>query len=544
MASGSADRLDVTAWIAPARGAPAARSGWEAAGVAARSGDAPQDRFGEALSAARVQDEAAAARTRGAAQRGETDAARARQATQRNQVEANRATVERTRADIRAEGARAQDIRAQDSRAQDSRAGPARPATGAPDGRPENAQAGCSQAERSPAPAAASTDRKADAPAAQPSGAERAAARPSEAPASATDAAATADTVTQTNDQADAAPEMQTVEPAAQPAPADPSAALLALLATLAEGGPVRTTAAGDASAGVGESQTGDGTAETKAGALGSASATASAAAAPGLHAASTAGSAPRDREAVTGIAEAKAGGAAPVPPVSPGSAGKDSATVEAGPGDAVPDAVMAGKDFLAALADAGQGTGAAPPPGSPPPAAIASQPAATQATPASASGAAQAAAPQAPAPSRTEPPIPIGQVPMTIGLRSLGGSNEFQIRLDPVELVRIDVKLAIDKAHGTVMTHLVVDRPETLAMLQRDAGQLQQALSQAGLDPSGGGLNLSLRGDGGAQGGGAQQDNAPRGGAAPRFRDPGEAPQEIAPTRWLRGYGGVDIRI
>ncbi|MFC6740326.1 flagellar hook-length control protein FliK [Methylobacterium tardum] len=61
---------------------------------------------------------------------------------------------------------------------------------------------------------------------------------------------------------------------------------------------------------------------------------------------------------------------------------------------------------------------------------------------------------------------------------------EEFQIRLDPVELGRIDVKLEIDKARGTVTTHLVVDRPETLAMLQRDAGQLQQALSQAGLDP------------------------------------------------------------
>ncbi|MCJ2100494.1 flagellar hook-length control protein FliK [Methylobacterium sp. E-046] len=133
----------------------------------------------------------------------------------------------------------------------------------------------------------------------------------------------------------------------------------------------------------------------------------------------------------------------------------------------------------------------------------------------------------------------------MTIGLRSLGGSSEFQIRLDPVELGRIDVKLAIDKAHGTVMTHLVVDRPETLALLQRDAGQLQQALSQAGLDPSGGGLNLSLRGDGGAQaGGGGQQDGAPRGGATAWTRDKGDAPQEVAPTRWLRGYGGVDIRI
>jgi flagellar hook-length control protein FliK len=133
----------------------------------------------------------------------------------------------------------------------------------------------------------------------------------------------------------------------------------------------------------------------------------------------------------------------------------------------------------------------------------------------------------------------------MAIGLRSLNGSNEFQIWLDPAELGRIDVKLEIDKARGTVMTHLVVDRPETLAMLQRDASQLQQALSQAGLDPSGGGLNLSLRGDGSAQGGGGgQQGDAPRSGAASWSRDSAEAPQDIPPARVLRGYGGLDIRI
>jgi flagellar hook-length control protein FliK len=142
------------------------------------------------------------------------------------------------------------------------------------------------------------------------------------------------------------------------------------------------------------------------------------------------------------------------------------------------------------------------------------------------------------------DPAVPIGQVPMTIGLRSLAGSSEFQIRLDPAELGRIDVKLEIDKARGTVTTHLVVERPETLAMLQRDAGQLQQALSQAELDPSGGGLNLSLRSDGNAQGGAGGQGDAPRNGQAAWAQDRAEAPQETAPTRWLRGYGGLDIRI
>ena len=65
--------------------------------------------------------------------------------------------------------------------------------------------------------------------------------------------------------------------------------------------------------------------------------------------------------------------------------------------------------------------------------------------------------------------PVPLGAVAMTIGLRSLAGSNRFEISLDPKDLGRIDVNLDIDKDNGTVTAHLTVDRPETLALLQRD---------------------------------------------------------------------------
>ena len=133
----------------------------------------------------------------------------------------------------------------------------------------------------------------------------------------------------------------------------------------------------------------------------------------------------------------------------------------------------------------------------------------------------------------------------MTIGLRSLAGSSEFQIRLDPIELGRIDVKLEIDKAKGTVSTHLTVDRPDTLALLQRDAGQLQQALTQAGLDPSSGGVNLSLRGEGGQQAGsqGGQQGGDGRANT-PWSADRADTLPEAVPVQRLRGYGGLDIRI
>ena len=153
--------------------------------------------------------------------------------------------------------------------------------------------------------------------------------------------------------------------------------------------------------------------------------------------------------------------------------------------------------------------------------------------------------APQAGAPP-APPPIPLGAVPMTIGLRSLAGLNRFAIRLDPVELGRIDVSLDLDKESGRARAHLVVDRPETLALLQRDAGSLQQALAQAGFDlagGAGGGIDLSLRGEAG--GGGRQGEPSSRGGSErmPAGRDE-IAPLDFVPARPLRGLGGLDIRI
>ncbi|WP_375407775.1 flagellar hook-length control protein FliK [uncultured Methylobacterium sp.] len=145
--------------------------------------------------------------------------------------------------------------------------------------------------------------------------------------------------------------------------------------------------------------------------------------------------------------------------------------------------------------------------------------------------------------------PVPIGAVPMTIGLRSLSGSSHFEIRLDPVDLGRIDVRLEIDKDLGTVTTSVVVDRPDTLALLQRDSGNLQQALAQAGLDP-GAGISLSLRSDGmaGDRGSGdpRSEGRGTDGRGGPPSADP-SLPQPltdyVAP-RMLRGIAGIDIRI
>lgn len=156
--------------------------------------------------------------------------------------------------------------------------------------------------------------------------------------------------------------------------------------------------------------------------------------------------------------------------------------------------------------------------------------------TPAAASASAAVAAPA--------PAVPLGAVPMTIGLRSLAGTNHFEIRLDPKDLGRIDVTLDIDKDLGTVKAHLVVDRPETLALLQRDAGSLQQALAQAGLAAGDGSINLSLRSD--ARSGG-QDPRGDRAGSGPAGGSGSADPRlaaEAVPLVALRGPGGIDIRI
>ncbi|WP_019904642.1 flagellar hook-length control protein FliK [Methylobacterium sp. 77] len=174
-------------------------------------------------------------------------------------------------------------------------------------------------------------------------------------------------------------------------------------------------------------------------------------------------------------------------------------------------------------------------------PTASASAPAANAVAPTPDSGAAPTQAQSA--------PVPLGAVPMTIGLRSLAGSNRFEIRLDPKDLGRIDVNLDIDKDNGTVTAHLVVDRPETLALLQRDAGNLQQALSQAGFDTGDTSINLSLRSDTGSDGRrGTEQEGGsgrggPSGGPGSDLKDPRPS-IDAMPLRMLRGLACIDIRI
>lgn len=72
-------------------------------------------------------------------------------------------------------------------------------------------------------------------------------------------------------------------------------------------------------------------------------------------------------------------------------------------------------------------------------------------------------------------------------------GATRFQIRLNPPEMGRIDVKMEIDNS-GALNARLTVERPETLDLLQRDSRALERALAQAGLDGNRTNLEFSLR--------------------------------------------------
>ena len=119
-------------------------------------------------------------------------------------------------------------------------------------------------------------------------------------------------------------------------------------------------------------------------------------------------------------------------------------------------------------------------------------------------------------------------------------GENRFQVRLDPPELGRVDVRLNIGD-DGVARAHLVVERSETLDMFMRDQRQLERALEQAGVKTDENSLQFSLKdGNGGEHDptkGFARADD----GSAVSGVERGDAAEDdpIAETRSGRSHDG-----
>ncbi|HEV7260519.1 MAG TPA: flagellar hook-length control protein FliK [Bosea sp. (in: a-proteobacteria)] len=146
-------------------------------------------------------------------------------------------------------------------------------------------------------------------------------------------------------------------------------------------------------------------------------------------------------------------------------------------------------------------------------------------------------------------PPTPLHVLPIEIGLRALAGARQFDIRLDPGELGRVDVNLSISDS-GEVSAKMVVDRVETLHLLQRDARTLERAFEQAGLKPSDAGVDITLR-DPSDQSGfrqNRQQDEAPQRArvlaAGAEMTDDKPIIAQPAPVRRFVRLGGVDMSV
>jgi flagellar hook-length control protein FliK len=164
-------------------------------------------------------------------------------------------------------------------------------------------------------------------------------------------------------------------------------------------------------------------------------------------------------------------------------------------------------------------------------------------APPASTPPAAQAGAP---APTTASPAVSIAGLAVEIAGRAHAGKNRFEIRLDPPDLGRIDVRLDVDH-DGKVTSHLVVERQETLDVLRRDAPQIERSLQQAGLKTADNGLQFTLRDQGFGQ-----QNPYPRyeplpGGLRIVVPDADLPTAEAGKGRYggIAGLGsGIDIRV
>jgi flagellar hook-length control protein FliK len=143
-----------------------------------------------------------------------------------------------------------------------------------------------------------------------------------------------------------------------------------------------------------------------------------------------------------------------------------------------------------------------------------------------------------------TNGPVPVSGLALEIAASVKSGKSRFEIRLDPADLGRIDVRIDIDR-NGQVTSHLTVEKPETLSMLRQDAPQLQRALDDAGLKTGDGGLQFSLR-DQSSSGQNSGNDASPN---AQRLviSEEDTIPAAVAGRSYGRALGptsGVDIRV
>lgn len=144
---------------------------------------------------------------------------------------------------------------------------------------------------------------------------------------------------------------------------------------------------------------------------------------------------------------------------------------------------------------------------------------------------------PETAAYTRPEPRINVPHIAVEIARSLQSGISRFEIRLNPPELGRIDVRLEMDPS-GNVTARLAVEKSETLDLLQRDQRALERALIDAGLDGNKTDLEFSLRQDGDNQNQTTARDTWKA--AAALEPEISELPAQL-PGGPIRGYARLD---
>lgn len=148
--------------------------------------------------------------------------------------------------------------------------------------------------------------------------------------------------------------------------------------------------------------------------------------------------------------------------------------------------AVAASTAELAVLASTADATAQ---PGADPALGAATAPVLVPLTPASAASTLESAPPPAIAASALD------QVAASLKQTAKLGLNQIEIQLKPASLGAVDVRIELSH-DGRITAVISADRSDTLMQLERNSGELQQALRDAGLQTDSGSLSFSLRGD------------------------------------------------
>lgn len=149
--------------------------------------------------------------------------------------------------------------------------------------------------------------------------------------------------------------------------------------------------------------------------------------------------------------------------------------------------------------------------------------------------------------PGQTQPSqVPSSAIAMQMNKHIQKGVSNFEIRLDPAQLGRVDVKMEIS-TDGRLTAHMIVESPETLDLLRKDANALEKALTNAGLEIDDEGMTFSLSEDNQQT---ASQETENEGSHTSASTSDQDASSEddaltTAPTYYFtNNASGVDIRV